>query len=95
MTRVANSDEPPAEKKGRVTPVVGTSPTATAMLRNAWRQMAAVTPKATKYENRSSARKAMERLGQSLAAVLLLVCPGGPGHLGRAPASPDLARRIP
>jgi hypothetical protein len=47
MTRVAKRDEPPAEKNGSVTPVVGTSPTATAMFSRAWREIAAVAPKAT------------------------------------------------
>ena len=68
MTSVVNRDEPPAEKKGSVTPVVGTSPDATAMFRSACRHSAEVSPKATEAEKRSFDSSAMRYPRQASSA---------------------------
>ena len=48
-------DDPPALMNGRVIPVIGSSATTTPMLTNAWRQIQAVIPAASKAPNVSGA----------------------------------------
>ena len=55
----AESDEPPAEMNGSVMPVTGTSPTTTAMLMKAWRQIQPVIPAASSAPKVSGARIAV------------------------------------
>ena len=50
-TRLTMSDEPPAETKGSVIPVTGSSATTTPMLMNAWTHSQAVIPAASSAPN--------------------------------------------
>ena len=57
--RLIDRLEPPAETKGSVMPVMGTSATTTAMLMNAWMHSQAVMPAASSAPNVSGAVSAV------------------------------------
>ena len=55
------SDDPPALTNGSGMPLVGSSPSTTLMLKNAWNAIIVVNPIAMKAPNRSGARIAVRR----------------------------------
>ena len=54
-----SSDDPPALTNGSGIPLVGSSPSTTLMLKNAWNAIIVVSPIATKAPKRSGARIAV------------------------------------